>query len=155
MSNKKEVDASALKDLEPKSGFQAFKTKLWTDVQEARANGVTLSAIWDALKAGGLDASFPTFTRWVKKLETEPATSQRQKPPSRIDGATKSSALDHTIQSASNSTDTPGVADPDTDTPGALTQSGLSQAGSALQEARETVGRKDYAKLARQADRKK
>jgi hypothetical protein len=138
----------ALRELTPQSPIAQFEREMWPAVKEALARDVTLRAIYEQLTEKGLlSISYVAFTRRIKKLQ-EKGTGERHEHTMPAQ-ASAASGVDHTIQKSS-------------DEPGESASMGedksdriLSAAGSALDEAREKVQNTDYARIARQAERKK
>jgi hypothetical protein len=134
--------SDALKALTPKTKFGEFEA-IWPDIEDALNRKLTLWAIWESLHANGLDVSYPTFCRFYHKktsgLPSPVKTKQANKP--------GHSGLDHRIQGEAQGGDT----EQDGDKANQI----ISASGSALDQARTTVAKTDYAKLARDAERNK
>ena len=148
--DKSEADAAELlKDLTPKTKAARF-AKAWPAIKKAIDEGFTLLEIYNKLHTGNaLDVHYVTFTRMVKRKQAaeaaDPATHTRASTTASAASVTASPSVDHTIHSN---------ADQDTASQGEdKSNTVYSQAGSALEQARTTVAKTDYAKLARQAER--
>jgi hypothetical protein len=143
------IDASeSLKSLTPKTQLGAFEES-WPAIREAIDRKVTLFAIWENLKeAGILNVSYPTFTRFTKKLQATEIEKRTASQPAAAHGTSVETVL-------AEAADRPAESAAEKDQVGGdKANQILSPSSSALHEARSMATRKDYSKIARHEERK-
>jgi hypothetical protein len=131
----KDEVATRLKALTPKTHYAAF-LEIWPQVEDAIERRVQLNAIWSKLSESGLSVSYTTFTRFVKKKMQEDAEEGTSGRPSKR----------MAVATAAHGAQAPAPPEP-IDTPDKSEQV-VSQASSALDQARHVSATKDYSKLA-------
>lgn len=142
------IDTSALENAEPTKKIAQVR-QLLPQIQEARERGLSLKEIWEKLKKGGLDMTYTTFITYLNRIMAKEGggkTASQALPKTAPAAYSAPAKVDHGIQNE------PAAAAPEEPSDDKTNQI-LSVAGAALEQARTTVGTKDYSKIARDRER--
>lgn len=125
----------ALSELSPRTQYAAFLI-IWPSIEDAIRRKISKSEIWKTCATGGLDVSYVTFTRMVKKKLTEDEVG----PVVKSKGS--SPALPQKMEAIAVNSVATDMADKSAKV--------ATTSGMALEEVRTSNKNKDYSKVARQ-----